>query len=130
MASKIAAEVEHPEIEVHSFHTLSRSTGYSPHQLVNLLNTGVFSVLALRHTHHKNIFAVTKSEISKITERDIERKARAERSKRLMEELKAARAAAKVARAAAKVARDAAKETRKAERLAKKALVNEKKTKQ
>lgn len=60
--------VEHPEIEVHTFHSLGRATGISPTGLAYLYHLGRIEVLCSRIDPGMNLLVLTKIEIKRLTE--------------------------------------------------------------
>jgi hypothetical protein len=61
--------VDHPEFEVHNFHSLAELVGYSPTGLQDLYARHEFKMIATNFYKSKNMFAITKEEIDKLREK-------------------------------------------------------------
>lgn len=59
--------VEHPDFEVHSFHSLARKIGRSANGLSYAVRVGNIKVIAFNHQNVRNIFAISKTEIERIS---------------------------------------------------------------
>lgn len=58
--------VDHPDFEVHNFHTLAAKVGFSPTGLAHMYSQGRFQMIATNFESSKNCFAITKAEIERI----------------------------------------------------------------
>src|SRR5688572_16574868 len=58
--------VDHPDFEVHNFHTLAAKVGFSPTGLAHMYSQQRFQLIATNFHSAKNCFAITKAEIERI----------------------------------------------------------------
>lgn len=59
--------VEHPEFEVHSFHSLARCCNRSATGLSYGVRVGSIKVIAFNHQNARNVFAISKTEIERLS---------------------------------------------------------------